>query len=317
MTRLREIAAGLRFPEGPVALEDGSILVVEIARKTLTRVSQSGLLQVVAVLGGGPNGAAIGPDGRCYVCNNGGLSFIEGEDRLLPGLAPPDYAGGWLDAVDLASGRSERLYEACGNIPLRGPNDLVFDSSGGFWFTDLGKTFKRARQRDRGAVFYAKADGSFIKQAIFPLEGPNGIGLSPDERILYVAESHTGRIWAYDIAAPGELRRHAGPIPGEVGRMHFSASHYAVFDSLAVDVLGNVCVADIPHGGISVISPEGNLIEQHKMPDPFTTNICFGGAALTTAFITLSSSGRLVAMDWPRAGLPLPWLNQLPKDPHP
>jgi gluconolactonase len=309
MTLIREIAAGLRFPEGPVALEDGSILVVEIERKTLTRITKNGGVQVVATLGGGPNGAAIGPDGRCYVCNNGGLSFIERDGRLLPGLAATDYAGGWIDVVDLTSGKSERLYEACGDIPLRGPNDIAFDRSGGFWFTDLGKTFKRARQRDRGAVFYAKADGSFIKQVIFPLEGPNGIGLSPDERVLYVAESHTGRVWAYDVAAPGVIRPHAGPIPGEVGRMHFSASHYAVFDSLAVDGLGNVCVADIPHGGISVISSDGDLIEQHEMPDPFTTNICFGGSALTTAFITLSSSGRVVAMEWPRAGKPLPWLN--------
>jgi gluconolactonase len=309
VTRLREITAGLRFPEGPVALADGSILVVEIERKTLTRIKHNGSGEVIATLGGGPNGAAIGPDGRCYVCNNGGLSFIEAEGRLLPGLTPTDYTGGWIEAVDLASGKSERLYEACGDIPLRGPNDLVFDRSGGFWFTDLGKTFKRARQRDRGAVFYAKADGSFIKQAIFPMEGPNGIGLSPDERVLYVAESHTGRIWAYDVVAPGEVKRQAGPIPGEVGRMHFSASHYAVFDSLAIDEPGNVCVADIPHGGISVISPEGALIEQYHMPDPFTTNICFGGPGLTTAFVTLSSSGRLFAMDWPRPGLPLPWLN--------
>lgn len=302
-----EIASGLQFPEGPVALEDESVLVVEIARKTLTRIRRDGSHHVVAALGGGPNGAAIGPDGRCYICNNGGLSFVERNDRLLPGLAVSDYQGGGIDVVDLTTGKAERLYEKCGDIQLRGPNDLVFDHQGGFWFTDLGKTFKRARQRDRGAVFYARADGSFIKQAIFPLDGPNGIGLSPDGSVLYVAESHTGRVWAFQVTGPGEIRPHAGPIPGEVGRMHFSASHYAIFDSLAIDALGNVCVADIPFGGICVISPDGELIEQYPTGDPFTTNICFGGEERRTAYITASSSGRVLALEWPRPGLPLAW----------
>ncbi len=307
MADIREIATGLQFPEGPVALGDGSLLVVEIARKTLTRIRPGQAPQVVAELGGGPNGAAIGPDGRCYVCNNGGLTFINVDGKLVPGLAPADYKGGGIDVVDLATGRVERLYDACGDIPLRGPNDLVFDNAGGFWFTDLGKTFKRARQRDRGAVFYAKADGSFIKQAIFPLEGPNGIGLSPDGTTLYVAETHTGRIWCYDVAAPGEIRPRKGPLPGEIGHMLYAASHYAMFDSLAIEAGGNICVADIPFGGITVVSPSGALVEQHRMPDMITTNICFGGKDLRTAFITLSSTGRLVAVDWPRPGLKLPW----------
>lgn len=305
MTELVEIASGLQFPEGPIALDDGSLLVVEIARQTLTRIRRDGTQQVVANLGGGPNGAAIGPDGRCFVCNNGGLTFINVDGRLIPGLAPADYVGGGIDVVDLATGRAERMYDKCGDIALRGPNDIVFDRSGGFWFTDLGKTFKRARQRDRGAVFYAKADGSFIRQAIFPLEGPNGIGLSPDGNTLYVAETHTGRIWCYDIAGPGEVRPRAGALPGEVGHMLYAASHYAMFDSLAVEAGGNVCVADIPYGGITVVSPEGGLVEQHKMPDMITTNICFGDDGLRTAYITLSSTGRLVATKWPRTGLRL------------
>src|SRR5579862_5730249 len=71
----RTIASGLEFPEGPVALADGSVLVVEIAGGRLTRVRPDGALKTVARLGGGPNGAALGPDGHCYVCNNGGFSW--------------------------------------------------------------------------------------------------------------------------------------------------------------------------------------------------------------------------------------------------
>jgi gluconolactonase len=308
MIRLQEITSGLHFPEGPVALADGSVLVVEMQRKTLTRVTPDGSHHIVAELGGGPNGAAIGPDGRCYVCNNGGFLFDEVGGRTFPGLVPDDYTGGWIEAVDLATGRREVLYRQCGGIPLLGPNDIVFDQHGGFYFTDHGKV--RHRDRDRGAVFYARIDGSLIKQIVFPVEGANGIGLSPDDRTLYVAESVTGRLWAYEISGPGQLKPVTGGIPWLRGRMHFAAPHYAIFDSLAVDSAGNICVADIPEGGITVISPEGKMIEQHRMPDLFTTNICFGGPDLTRAYITLSSSGRLVSMPWPRPGLPLHWLTR-------
>ena len=73
MTEMREVTSGLQFPEGPVWMEDGSVLVVEIRRGTLTRVAPDGTKTVVAETGGGPNGAAIGPDGKVYVCNNGGF----------------------------------------------------------------------------------------------------------------------------------------------------------------------------------------------------------------------------------------------------
>jgi sugar lactone lactonase YvrE len=209
----------------------------------------------VVELGGGPNSAAIGPDGRCYVCNNGGFLFRRIGDRTYPDLVPDDYKGGWIEAVDLATGLSEVLYRSCGDIPLLGPNDIVFDQHGGFYFTDHGKV--RARDRDRGAVLYAAIDGSFIKEIAFPVEGANGIGLSPDDRILYVAESTTARIWAYDIDGPGQIRRASGSVLWLRGRMVFASPHYAILDSLAVDGAGNIGVADIPYGGINLMSKEG------------------------------------------------------------
>jgi gluconolactonase len=305
-TPLTVLAGGLQFPEGPIAMPDGSVLFVELKRRTLSRVCAKGEFSVVAELGGGPNGAAIGPDGRCYVCNNGGLTFSERDGRTYAGLAPDDYEGGWIDVVDLKTGKHERLYTHCGDIPLRGPNDIVFDKHGGFWFTDLGKAFKGRTERDRGAVYYAKSDGSMIRRAIFPMEGPNGIGLSPDEQTVYVAESHTGRVWAFQIGEPGHVVRHPqATVFWEKGHMLWAPDYYAILDSLAIDGDGNVCVADIPTGGITVISPAGQRIEQYPMPDPFTTNICFGGPGLRTAFITLSSMGQVVSMPWPRAGLKL------------
>ncbi len=287
------VARGLGFPEGPVALGNGDVLVVEIARGRLTRVSRDGELSVVAELGGGPNGAAIGPDGRCYVCNNGGFQWIERDGRLYPGEQPPDYSGGRIERVDLDTGAVERLYSECDGRPLRGPNDLVFDRQGGFWFTDHGKT--RSRERDRTGVFYATADGRSIREVIFPLEGPNGIGLSPDERELYVAETTTGRLWAYPITAPGEVAMRDRRLLEGIGGFY-------LYDSLAVDSAGNVCVATLVNGGISVLSPRGEPARFVPMPDLLTTNICFGGADLTTAYVTLSSIGELVRLPWPVPG---------------
>ncbi|MEZ5597669.1 MAG: SMP-30/gluconolactonase/LRE family protein [Pseudomonadales bacterium] len=280
---------------------DGSVLVVEIARGTLSRV-RDGHVEVVAELGGGPNGAAIGPDGAVYVCNNGGFQWIERNGLLFPGEEPENYGGGRIEKVDLATGRTEILYTNCQGQPLRGPNDLVFDRHGGFWFTDHGKT--RPRERDRTGVFYAKADGSFIREVIFPMEGPNGIGLSPTEDELYVAETPTGRVWAFSIAEPGVLKKDGGDRP-DGGRLLPGRPGYYLFDSLAVDGRGNVCVATIIDGGITILSPRGDAPGFVPLPDIVTTNICFGGPGLGTAFVTLSSTGRLVSLPWPERGLKL------------
>ena len=302
MSEPREVTSGLQFPEGPIALPDGSVLVCEIRRGTLTRVAPDGKQTIVAKTGGGPNGAALGPDGHVYVCNNGGFEWHDVGGLTVPGNQPADYSGGRIQRVDLGTGRVEDLYTECDGRPLRGPNDIVFDTTGGFWFTDHGKL--RERDRDRTGVFYARADGSRIREVIFPLDGPNGIGLSPDERRLYVAETWTGRVWSFELEAPGEVVTAFGFGPGG-GSLLVGLPGYQLFDSLAVDGDGNVCVATLVTGAITVIAPNGTVLEQVSMPDPITTNVCFGGRDLRTAYVTLSGTGRLVAVDWPRPGLQL------------
>lgn len=296
------VATGLKFPEGPIALPDGSVILVEIARGTLSRVTPDGRIEVIAETGGGPNGAAIGPDGACYVCNNGGFVWHESGGRLFPGNQPDDYSGGRIERIDLATGEVTRLYEACDGNRLCGPNDLVFDAHGGFWFTDHGKL--RERDRDRTGVYYATADGASIREVIFPLESPNGIGLSPDGSRLYVAETPTGRCWEFAISAPGEIdpghgERHGG------GRMLAAAPGYLMYDSLAVDGAGRVCVATLIQGGITVIDPTADTAELRPMPDVLTTNICFGGDDLRDAWITLSTTGQLARVRWDQPGLRL------------
>jgi gluconolactonase len=308
--RVTQITSGLRFPEGPVAMPDGSVVLVEIERRTLSRVTPDGKVHVVATLGGGPNGAAMGPGGKIYVTNNGGLEFVERPGRLFPVAQSRDYTSGLIQVVDPETGKFDTLYDACDGRKLRGPNDLVFDRDGGFWFTDLGKT--RDRDSDRGAVYYAKADGSSIVEAIFPLERPNGIGLSPDERTLYVVETPTARCWAFTLSGPGQIESANGPYRGEKGRVVVGLGGYQMFDSLAVDAEGHIVVATLITGAVSDIWPDGSRVDQYTLPDMMVTNVCFGGPGLRTAFATLSMGGTLVSFEWPRPGLPLNYLNVRP-----
>ena len=220
---------------------------------------------------------------------------------MVPGHQPADYSGGSIQRVELATGRVETLYTACDGIPLKGPNDLVFDAQGGFWFTDHGKL--RPRDRDRTGVFYALPDGSSIREVIFPLDAPNGIGLSPDGKRLYVAETQTGRVFWWEIAGPGVVRPNPFALHG--GHLLLGLPGMQLLDSMAIDAEGNVCVATLVNGGITIIPPDGSGSEHVPLPDPLTTNLAFGGPDLSTAFITLSGTGRLVAMPWKTRGLRL------------
>ena len=302
MTAFRTIATGLSFPEGPVAMEDGSVVLVEIERQTVTRVHPDGRTEIVARPGGGPNGLALGPDGAFYLCNNGGFAWRLEAGMLRPVAQASDYAGGRIERIDPATGAVSVPYDRCGAHPLRGPNDIVFDRHGGFYFSDLGKT--RARDRDHGGLYYALADGSKIVEVAYPILTPNGVGLSPDGGAVYVAETETGRLWAFDLEGPGVARKAPFPSP-HGGRLVAGLPGYQRFDSLAVDAAGNICVATLITGAISVISPHGAVLRQVMTGDPMTTNICFGGKDRRTAFITLSGRGELVAMDWPEPGLAL------------
>ena len=112
----RQLAAGLRFPEGPVAMPDGSVILVEIERRTLSRVTPDGKIHVVATLGGGPNGAAMGPSGKIYVTNNGGLKFLERPGKLFPVAQADDYATGSIQVVDPETGKFDTLYDRCATL---------------------------------------------------------------------------------------------------------------------------------------------------------------------------------------------------------
>ncbi len=298
-TAFTEITTGLQFPEGPVAMPDGSVILTELFASRLTRVAPDGSKTTVAEINGSPNGLAVGPDGALYLCNNGNaFTPMNAGGLLYPGpFDESRYIGGRIQRVDIATGAVTDLYTHCGTTALRAPNDIVFDKQGGFNYTDHGT--RSERSADRTGIYYAKPDGSFIEEVAFPTDGPNGIGLSPDENTLYWAETHTGRVYQRAITSPGKLA------PPDASTVLCGLPGYQLLDSLAVDGDGNVCVATIVNGGITVISPQGEVLQHIAVDDRITTNICFGGPDYQTAYITASTTGRLLAMKWPYKGLKL------------
>ncbi|HXC40628.1 MAG TPA: SMP-30/gluconolactonase/LRE family protein [Burkholderiales bacterium] len=299
---MKVVAEDLAFPEGPVVLPDGSVALVEIRGQRITRVDK-GKKSVICEIGGGPNGLALGPGGNLYVCNNGGVKWLQRDGEwLFAGGEPPEYTGGRIEIVHPDTGKAERLYDKCDGRPLGAPNDIVFDADGNFWFTDPGGL--RRYDRDHGAVFWARADGSQIKRVIMPLDRPNGIGLSPDGQRLYVSDTPSGRLWAWDITGPGEIRPFGAP--GMAGGWLVGATaDISRFDSLKVTSSGKIVVATLAKGGLTEFWPDGSAQRHHPVPDLHTTNLAFGGPDMRTAYVTCGGHGWLMETRWHEPGLKL------------
>ncbi len=235
------------------------------------------------------------------VTNNGGrFEWRDFNGALVPGEPPASHKGGMIQRVDIATGKVETVYDNCDGKTIWAPNDLVFDKQGGFWFTDHARP--DGDILNYGGLYYAKADGSHIERARPHMISPNGVGLSPDEKVVYVADTSFGRLWAHDISEPGKLA--PGGL-GAPGRVVHNLQGGQLLDSLAVEEGGGVAVATILNGGITVFAPDGSGTEHFPFDDFLTTNICFGGADMKDAWVTCSSSGKLYKARWPRPGLKL------------
>lgn len=343
------LANTLAYPEGPIYCNDGSILLVEIKGERLTRVKPDGTVTTVAAIPGGPNGAAVGPDDQgdvcIYICNDGGFNWLpyplppEKPTLVIGTTQPANYSGGKVQKINLNTGKLSDLFsettippayppipDPTANPPiltqwnppftLKGPDDIVFDKSGGAWISDFGK--QRVTDKDITGVYYISPDGGSIRQAIYPLDSPNGIALSPDGKWLYVALTYERKILKYQVAEGGKFIPNPKTLDGSY-LLTGGFKDSALLDSMAVDALGNLYVATmLPegqnpgiNGGITIVSPEGEILDfvEITLPDgavaPMPSNICFGGPDMKTAYITCGASGYLISMPSAIPGLKL------------
>jgi gluconolactonase len=325
---MRFVAEGLNFPAGAL-IRDDAVIVAESGAGTLARIGRDGSRSVLAEVGGAPIGAALGPDGAVYLCNNGAPKIVR--ERLPDGRTayrPPEPGelpagiGGRVQRITL-DGDVSTVQQACDGRALMAPTGLVFDRQGNFYFSDSGRYEGPVRnpgvsteskhlsvlrmagamaRQAAGSIYYASPDGRMIREVLHPLASPSGVALSPDETTLYVAEAGTGRLWAFQVVAPGQLgkRRCLGVAPGA------RPLNFSWCEGLTVDAEANVLTATVVNGGVTTFSSQGHQIEHVSTGDPFTTNLCFGGPDRRTLFVTLGGSGRLIAYEaWPARGHPL------------
>jgi gluconolactonase len=248
------ITDGLGWPEGPTALPDGRIVLVESYRSQLTAIDQEGKAERFAYVAGAPNSCVLGSDGLLYVCQNGGTT---GPWRAAEMTIPS------IQRV-AEGGKPEILLTEVAGIALNGPNDLVFAADGRLIFTDPG-TYNPA-DPDPSYIFAVEPDGKASVLVGFDEPTfPNGVAVEADGSIAW-GESYTGRVGR---------RRPDGRIE-DLGRL---PGANPIPDGLKVGADGRLYVTDIVAGGIHILKPDGT-------PEGFfecgkaTTNCVFAGETL-------------------------------------
>jgi gluconolactonase len=293
---LREevVAEGLGFPEGPCVDRRGRMHLVDLAQGRIA-VVKGGDARTVVDVAGAPNGAAYGPDGDLYFCNNGGNWPATPSTGMQPGL------GGRPGLIQRlgADGKIATVLEAIDGRPLNSPNDICFDDRGGFYFTDPvwpDRDPDGTIQPDGehpGEVGHVDAAGR-ARRVADGIMFPNGIQVLPDGRGLLVGETVTGRIHYFPIESPGRL----GP-----SDVYVELGADAGPDGMKLDASGRLLVAGSGSSRVFVVAVGGGSVEREvRLQDPMLTNLCFGGPEYRTVFVTQATLGRLVSFEWEEPG---------------
>jgi gluconolactonase len=267
------LATGFLFTEGPLWHPDGFYYFVDIRRSELHRLTPGEAPRLVRADTGEGNGATFDLDGRLVLC--------EGGNRRVTRTS--------------AGGRVEVLADRFEGKRLNRPNDVVCRSDGSLYFTDPGLRVPLAeRELTQAGVYRIAPDGAIT--LIADCEYPNGLAFSPDERVLYVANTRWAQyIHALELDAGGRLVRRR--IFADM-----SSDEEGVPDGMKVDVEGRVyCTGP---GGTWVFSPDGACLGIIRIPE-IPANVAFGGPDLQTLFFTARTSVYTRRVRVP--GQPHPW----------
>ena len=277
-------ATAIAFTEGPAADADGNIFFSDILDNRIMKLSAEGVLSVFRQDSGRTNGNLFDLHGRLVSCE--GAEFGPGGRRRIV-------------RTDLQTGEIKILTERYEGKRYNSPNDLAIDGRGRIYFTDPCYSDRSIMETDIEGVYRIDGDGTVSRVLEQPsIQRPNGIAISPDDRILYLVDSnpnHGGnrKIWAFDLHLDGTLtgqRLIYDFAPGRGG------------DGLRVDVEGNLWVAagiNVPRHsgetaevppGVYVISPKGELLGRIPVPEDLITNLTFAGPDKRTLFITAGKS---------------------------
>ncbi len=259
------------FLEGPVFDDAGNLYVTDIPWGRIFRIDPQGAWTLVAEYDGEPNG----------------MKFLDAGTLLIT-----DYKNG-LMRLDVASGTVTPYLQRRNSERFKGVNDLIFDSQGNLYFTDQGQS---GLHEPSGRLYRLRPNGQ-LDLLLANVPSPNGVALSPDERVLYLAVTRGNCVWRVPLLPDGSVAKVS---------QFFTSYGPSGPDGLAVDAEGRVLVANPGLGYVWVLNGRAEPVQVLRgAPGSSTTNLAFGGADRRALYVTDSTHGRILraAMDAP--GLPL------------
>jgi gluconolactonase len=265
-TSIEFIKDGFNGTEGPVSLPDGSLLFTETQAERITRIAEDGSISTFLEESNGANGLGIAPNGDVYA-----VQVKTGKTRV--GIVFPP-------------GRRQVLVDKFEGLPFGRPNDLVLDTQRNVYFTDSGANVRPGDPPPPPsappAVYRITAKGQ-LERIAADIERPNGIQLSPDEKVLYVANTNGEYVLAYDIGADGRIgpRRNFAKLAGYKPNPN-GAGGSSGADGLAVDAQGRLYVAS--NSGIEIFDAKGQALGVIALPRQ-PQNLAFAGVDKQTLYV--------------------------------